>query len=289
METDINPVNYMPHIRQKYAALGFAPYRWVSHEDSPAWHQLPKPLDQCRIALVGSGGVYISGQIAFHYKDDISMRVIPKYADISDLRVTHFAYDLSAARKDPNIVFPLHALLRLEYEGIIGELWPSCFSFMGGIYSSGAVRNELAPRLTRELLESKVDAAVFVPVTPVCHQSVGLMARHAEAHGISTVCVSTVYDVICSVNPPRVVFLDYPVGYAAGKPHEPELQFRIISEVVNSLNEMSQPGIVKFLPFKWQDDDSWKQTALKHGDTRRQRLKTPQYQCDADRLMAEGR
>ena len=286
MTAEIKPVLYIPHIHQKYAALGFAPYRWIVNDGPPFRHRLPKPLDQCRLALVGSGGIYQTGQTAFHHKDDISIRLIPKEVNIDDLRVTHFAYDLKDARKDVNIVFPVNPLRRLEKQGVIGELAENFLTCMGGIYSAGRVRRELAPRLTQELLALKADAALFVPVTPVCHQTVGLIARHAEANGISTLCLSSVYDVIRSVNPPRVAFLDYPMGYAAGKPDAPDLQYQIIADALDAFNSLTGPETIKLLSFRWQPDDGWKQTALKHGDTRRPRLDTPQYQCETDRLMA---
>ena len=157
-------VDYMKRIRDKYAAKGHAPYRWVVNEDSPPWQPLTKPLGECRLALIASGGTYVTGQVAFHFKDDTSFRMISRDVKTEDLRATHFAYDLTDARQDPNVVFPIDTLRRLVNEGIIGELADHAYTFMGGIYSAKRVREKVAPRLTECLLAEKVDAVLLVPV-----------------------------------------------------------------------------------------------------------------------------
>ena len=158
------PVDYIPRIREKYAQEGYAPYQWVAYTEPPPWQPLRKPLAECRLGLVASGGIYVTGQVAFHYKDDTSFRVIPTHVNTADLRVTHFAYDLSDARQDPNVVFPIDTLRALVQEGLIGALAEHAYTFMGGIYSARRVRDELAPQLTARLLEEHVDVVLYVPV-----------------------------------------------------------------------------------------------------------------------------
>jgi len=158
------PIEYITRIGEKYAALGYGIYTWAHVEEPPPWQPLRKPLAECRLGLIASGGIYIAGQRAFHYKDDISFRVIPKDVETSDLRATHFAYDLSAARHDPNVVFPIDTLRGLVSDGVIGSLADNAYTFMGGIYSSRRARDELAPELTRRLAEDQVDVALLVPV-----------------------------------------------------------------------------------------------------------------------------
>jgi D-proline reductase (dithiol) PrdB len=158
------PVEYMTRIQEKYAALGYPPYQWVVNPTPPPWHPVQKPLSACRLGLIASGGIYVTGQVAFHYKDDTSFRVIPTTMQTADLRATHFAYDLTDARQDPNVVFPLDPLRQLVQEGIIGALADHAFTFMGGIYSTRRVQEELAPRLIECLLAEKVDAVLLVPV-----------------------------------------------------------------------------------------------------------------------------
>jgi D-proline reductase (dithiol) PrdB len=157
------PVQYIDRIREKYEALGYGAYQWVFNAGVPPWHPLPKPLSECRLGLVASGGIYVSGQVAFHYRDDTSLLKIPMDVPTSELRATHFAYDLTDARQDPNVVFPIDTLHGLAREGAVGSLAANAYTFMGGIYSSRRVREELAPRVTECLLAEEVDAVLFVP------------------------------------------------------------------------------------------------------------------------------
>lgn len=163
MET-MGPVDYIPRIRDNYARLGYKAYNWVVNRDTAPWAPLRKPLSRCRLGVAASGGIYVTGQVAFHYKDDVSFREIPTDVDSNDLRATHFAYDLSDARTDPNVVFPIDTLHRLVKEGFLGGVASRFYTFMGGIYSSRRVSEELAPRLTERFLEDGVDAVLLVPV-----------------------------------------------------------------------------------------------------------------------------
>ena len=132
--------------------------------DPPPWRQLRKPMARSRLALIASGGIYVTGQVAFHHKDDVSFRAVPVTVRTQDLRITHFAYDKTDARSDPNVVFPIDTLRALVRDGFIGELAAHAYTFMGGIYSARRVISELAPRITERLLAEKADLALLVPV-----------------------------------------------------------------------------------------------------------------------------
>lgn len=159
------PIEYITRIRENYARLGYKPYAWIDNTKSPPpWKPLEKPLSECRMGLVASGGIYVSGQVAFHWRDDTTIRAIPTNVRTEELRATHFAYDLTDARRDPNVVFPIDTLRRLVRGGVIGALAAHAFTFMGGIYSARRVSEELAPQITERLRAERVDAALFVPV-----------------------------------------------------------------------------------------------------------------------------
>ncbi len=158
------PVDYIERTREQYAALGYPPYQWVHSETPPPWAPLRKPLSEARLGLVASGGIYVEGQVAFHYKDDTSFRIVDTATPTDRLRATHFAYDLADARSDPNVVFPLDPLRELVKDGVLGELSPRAYTFMGGIYSSRKVRELLAPEIARRLVEDQVDLVLLVPV-----------------------------------------------------------------------------------------------------------------------------
>ncbi|NJN52115.1 MAG: hypothetical protein HC809_10435 [Gammaproteobacteria bacterium] len=158
------PVDYIERTRAQYDGLGYPPYAWVYSDTPPPFVPLTKPLAECRVALIGSGGIYESGQVAFHFKDDLSFRVIDTQASTTQLRATHFAYDLTDARRDPNVVFPIDTLKALVDEGRLGELSARAYAFMGGIYSARKVRDRLAPAIAERVMKDEVDLAILVPV-----------------------------------------------------------------------------------------------------------------------------
>jgi D-proline reductase (dithiol) PrdB len=158
------PIDYIQRTEAQYSALGYPIYRWVKSETPPPWAPLRKPLAESRLGLLASGGIYAPGQVAFHFKDDFSYREIDTQTPAAELRVTHFAYDLTDARRDPNVVFPVDTLRRLVAEGELGELSARAYTFMGGIYSARKVRDVLAPALADRLVDDEVDLALLVPV-----------------------------------------------------------------------------------------------------------------------------
>ena len=158
------PVDYIARTREQYSALGYPPYKWVENQEAPAFTALTKPLAECRLGFLSSGGIYKVGQIAYHFKDDYSFREIDTLTSTADLRATHFAYDLTDARADPNVVFPLDTLRWAAEEGLIGELSQKAYAFMGGIYSARKVADGLAPTLVERFLADEVDVVLMVPV-----------------------------------------------------------------------------------------------------------------------------
>ena len=153
------PVDYIPRTRDLYN--DFTPYRWVVNETVP-FTPLKKPIAECKVAMISSGGMMYRDQPRFH-REDSSYRRIPKNARRDELNVWHFGYPTHDAEQDPNCVFPLERLRELEAAGAIGELIDPVFSFMGGIYSTRKVRDELAPKIVDELQRAHADAFYLVP------------------------------------------------------------------------------------------------------------------------------
>ncbi len=158
------PIDYIARTRDQYSALGYPVYSWFENTDAPPFVRPERPPSEWKVGLVASGGIYALGQPAFHFKDDLSFRAIATDAVVSDLRVTHFAYDLTDAREDPNVVLPLDPLRRLASAGEIGGLGANAYTFMGGIYSARKVRDVLAPAIADHLENDEVDVALMVPV-----------------------------------------------------------------------------------------------------------------------------
>ena len=127
----------------------------------------------------------------------------------------------------------------------------------------------------------------------------GLIAREIERRGIATVSLTSAWSITRSVNPPRAVYTDFPLGHTAGKPNDPALQRRIMTDALGALVEARAPGFIEALPYRWSEDDSWKDRVMRPRqggqaasaeakDDRVERHAEPQYQTEADRLLAEA-
>ncbi len=162
--SDRPPADYIAETKALYDSLGYDSYRWAERSERPPLVPLAKPLAECRVTLIGSGGLYRKGQIAFHTKDDTSVRVIPTDTPTSELRTAHFAYDQTDARVDPNCVFPLDRLRELTEAGVIGGLTPESYAFMGGIYSTRRLESETVPLLVERCRAQEPDVVLLVPV-----------------------------------------------------------------------------------------------------------------------------
>jgi hypothetical protein len=69
----------------------------------------------------------------------------------------------------------------------------------------------------------------------MCNQAVGLIQGAIEEAGIATVSLSLLREVTKKVRPPRAMFVPFPHGFTLGRPHDPELQHRIIRESLKLL------------------------------------------------------
>ena len=158
-------VQYIEGITERYHKLGFAPYRWFYAEAPPPWTPLKKPLNEVRLGMLSTSGAYVAGQVAYHYKDDTSIREIPTDTPTDQVRFSHITENyLVDTRRDPNCMLPLTALRRLAAEGVIGQLAATVFSCMGGIYSQRRVAQELIPSLAAAFKAQDVDAVLLVPM-----------------------------------------------------------------------------------------------------------------------------
>jgi hypothetical protein len=52
----MKPIRYVARLNAHYRSQGFQPYRWTVNNDAPL-APLGKPLSECRITLLTSGGV----------------------------------------------------------------------------------------------------------------------------------------------------------------------------------------------------------------------------------------
>lgn len=117
----------------------------------------------------------------------------------------------------------------------------------------------------------------------------GLIAREIESRGIPTISMSSAYSITAAVNPPRAVFLDYPLGHTAGRRGDRDEQRRIMADTLDALASIDRPGTIRRLDYAWDDDEAWKvQERAGRDDFRLERMGEPQYQFEADRTAAEA-
>lgn len=92
----------------------------------------------------------------------------------------------------------------------------------------------------------------------MCHQTVGLVARHLEASGIPTVIMGAAKDIVEHCGVPRFVFSDFPLGNSAGKPFDVESQAETLDLALRMLESAPAPRTTVQSPQRWNEDASWK-------------------------------
>lgn len=79
----------------------------------------------------------------------------------------------------------------------------------------------------------------------MCNQAVGLIQGCIEAAGIPTVSIALLKEVALKVQPPRTLWVPFPMGYPLGEPDRPEIQERIIRSALDLLQQHSVGPILE--------------------------------------------
>ncbi len=141
-------------------------FDWVSFDRPSPVNPLTKPVSESRLAMVTTAGVHLKTDPPFNLRSrigDHTYREIPNEANLDDLVLSHIGYDTKRASADKNCVFPLDRLRELEADGVIGELAPRHFSFMGYVAVTDPLVNETAPEVAKKLKADRVDLVLLVP------------------------------------------------------------------------------------------------------------------------------
>jgi len=205
-----------------------------------------RALPMLNLALISSAGAYLDGSEPFDGAaagGDLTYREIPTEIDAEDLQIVARGYDPTAVRQDLNSQVPLTRLIEFQQNGIIGQLNPVFWSIQGFIPNAARLVDELLPQLVQRLARYEVQAALLIPASRLCHQSVSLAARSIEAAGIPTMTLAVNKEIIESVRPPRAVLYEGDFGSVAGRPNFPEQQRRVLDEALRLIEPMDQPGI----------------------------------------------
>jgi D-proline reductase (dithiol) PrdB len=258
------PIPYLQRTRSYYQTLGYgAPYEWAHHADAP-FQPLRKALHDCRIGLVTTAAPYQPGKgdqgpgapynaaAKFYrvYSGDMALD--------HDLRIAHVAIDRAhTTAEDIGSYFPLAALRRSVAAGRIGAL----ASRFHGLPTNRSQRTTLdvdVPELLARCRADAVDAVLLVPNCPVCHQSVSLAARALEQAGIATVVMGCAKDIVERVGVPRLLFSDFPLGNAAGRPRDVVSQDQTLELALQMLESATAPRTTMQSPLRWSASVDWK-------------------------------
>jgi D-proline reductase (dithiol) PrdB len=259
------PIAYLARVREYYQALGYgAPYQWAHYAEVP-YRRLAKPLSACRVAIVttaapyrpdkgdqGPGAPYNAGAKFFAvYSGDASR-------DDHDLRISHVAIDRQhTTATDSATWFPLAALRRAHAAGRIGTIAPR----FHGAPTNRSQRTTLAvdgPEIVTRCRADAVDAAILVANCPVCHQTLALVARLLEESGIASVVVGCAKDIVEHVGVARFVFSDFPLGNAAGRPHDVASQDATLALALALLEAAPAARTTVQSPLRWSESADWK-------------------------------
>jgi hypothetical protein len=67
--------------------------------------------------------------------------------------------------------------------------------------------------------------------------------------------MTSALDITQAVNPPRAVFLNFPLGHQTGKPHQPDLQRQIVRDSMRAFETIAKSGSIVELPYIWDPND----------------------------------
>ena len=225
--------------------LGDSAYPLVRNRQSP-FSPARRALPMLNLALISSAGAYLNGTDPFDASapgGDQTFREVPTEIEAEDLRFTARGYDPAAVQEDINAQVPLARLFEFEQNGIIGQLNSVFWSFDGYLPDAAGLANEMLPRLLERIARYEVQAALLIPASRMCHQSVSLVARGLEQTGIPTMTLAVDKAVVESVRPPRAALYQGKYGSVSGQPNFPEHQRRILDEALRLIEPMDQPGI----------------------------------------------
>ncbi|MDP6692088.1 MAG: glycine/sarcosine/betaine reductase selenoprotein B family protein, partial [Alphaproteobacteria bacterium] len=156
---------YVDALNNKYGSMGFPPYQW-SENDSAPWTPLAKPLSECTVAMLVSGGISLCTAAPFDpdARNDHRLDEIDPDTPTDQYQIHDSYYNHADADRDLNCIFPVDRLAELAETGEIGAVAKRHWSgFMGRTYNRSKVVGESAPAFAKELQADAVDLLIAIP------------------------------------------------------------------------------------------------------------------------------
>jgi hypothetical protein len=136
------------------------------------WTPLKKPLSDARVAAVTTAGIYVKdSQPPFDAErekrepmwGDPTYRRIPRDIRQDQIGASHLHINNRDLLSNVDTVLPIHRLVELEAEGVVGSLAPTSFSFMGYQPNTTEWRDRYGPEVARLMKDEAVDAVLLAP------------------------------------------------------------------------------------------------------------------------------
>ena len=259
------PIRYIDRTHAWYDALGYGnPYRYAQYAQVP-FTPLRKPLADSRVTLLTTAAPYQpdKGDQGPNSPYNAAAKFYEVFSGDTtidhDLRISHVGVHRTFMSDDSGCWFPLPALRRAAAAGRIGGV----AARFHGVPTNRSQRHTLdtdAPEVLARCRADGADVVVLVPNCPICHQTMALVARYLEAAGLPTVVMGAARDIVELCGVPRFLFSDFPLGNAAGLPHDRvsqeatlELALRLLETAPAARTTVQNP-LVWPGPADWRDD-----------------------------------
>ncbi len=117
-----------------------------------------------------------------------------------------------------------------------------------------------------------------------------LVARHLEEAGIPTVVLGSARDIVEECGVARFLFSDFPLGNPCGVPYDEEMQRATVGHALDLIEAATLPRTTVQSPFRWSDDDTWKDryASVDPAQTERLRAAGEARRAAQARAKAEG-
>ena len=221
-----------------------ASYPWVENIHSP-FTPVRRALPMLNLALISSAGAYIDGMQAFDTTardGDLNFLEIPVEVEAADLCYAAKGYDPTAVHEDRNSQIPIDRLSEYAANAVIGGLNNVWWSMSSHIPNAQRVADDIAPKISDRLHRYEIQAALLIPASRLCHQTLGIIARSIEQSGIPTMVISVDPKTTDKARPPRTAYYKGEFGSVAGKPNWREYQLRVLDEALRWTETFDQPG-----------------------------------------------
>jgi D-proline reductase (dithiol) PrdB len=118
---------------------------------------------------------------------------------------------------------------------------------------------------------------------------VSLVARHLEAAGIPTVIMGCAKDIVEHCGVPRLLFSDFPLGNAAGRPFDAESQAQTLELALRVLESAPAARTTVQSPLRWRADAGWKRDYLNLAALTPEKIAERRKEFDEVKAVARSR